>query len=89
MLGVGTTLKIDEAGASATCACDSCCRELAADSAKTNKPILINFVIPSGPFRIFNVPLNFSVLAETVLLGKPVDCHRDERHRRPPVSQSC
>jgi hypothetical protein len=64
MLGVCTTLKIGEDGASATCACESCCMELVADSAKTNKPTLLNFVITLGPFRIFNVPLNFSVLPE-------------------------
>jgi len=33
MLGVCTTLKICEDGASATCACKSCCMELVADSA--------------------------------------------------------
>src|SRR5438876_9689519 len=50
MLGVRTTVKIDEAGASAICAYDSCCRELAADSAKRNKTPLISFVIALGPF---------------------------------------
>src|SRR5689334_2913422 len=49
MLGTCTTLKIDEAGASAICAYDSCCRELAADSARRNKPPLISFVIALGP----------------------------------------
>jgi hypothetical protein len=68
MLGVGTTLKIDEPGASATCACDSGCRELAADSANTNKPTLINFVIPSDPFGIFKLPLNFGALPKNLLL---------------------
>ena len=62
MLGVRTTVKIDEPGASAICAYDSCCRELAADSAKRNKPPLISFVIALGPFgtvvkRLFCVTL--------------------------------
>ena len=51
MLGVRTTVKIDEPGASAICEYDSCCRELAADSAKRNKPPLISFVIALGPFE--------------------------------------
>ena len=65
MLGVRTTVKIDEAGASAICAYDSCCRELAADSAKRNKPPLISFVIALGPFG--TVVERFSFFAYSAL----------------------
>jgi hypothetical protein len=52
-LGVCTTLKIGEDGASATFACESCCMELVADSA-------LLWVVFEFPI----LPLNFTVLPE-------------------------